>query len=131
MQMKYPPITKFSAERCEILAQVIERQPHTTPDAADGFNMARERHICGTPCCIAGFAAAMLTERYGTFAAIQLFTGCTEVEARILYLGFFACIDIGEYKPLEAVTPAEAAAAIRSLAGWYAKKMLSTYFEKE
>jgi hypothetical protein len=114
--MKFDPVTEFSAERCEILARVIEQQPHTKVTDADGFNMNSVRHDCGSPCCIEGFASSMLTERYGTYAAIQNFTGCTAIEAGILYHGFFARSDTGEYKHLETVTPAEAAAALRALA---------------
>jgi hypothetical protein len=115
--MKYDPITEFSAERCEILARVIEQQPHTTPDDADGFNMARERHTCGTPCCIAGFAAEMLTDVDGN--AITNFLGCTVLEGMKLYYGEFPTAANPLNKPVEYmldITPAEAAAALRALA---------------
>jgi hypothetical protein len=116
--MKYEPITEFSAERCEILAQVIEQQPHTRPDAADGFSMARERHICGTPCCIAGFAAEMLTDVDGN--PITSFVGCTAQEGMELYYGWFptAANPWGDSHEdyLQHITPAEAAAALRALA---------------
>jgi hypothetical protein len=115
--MKYEPITEFSPERCEILARVIEQQPHTTPDAAQGFNMARERHICGTPCCIAGFAAEMLTEIDGN--PITSFLGCTVLEGMRLFYGEFPTAAnpltrAGEY--MQHITPTEAAAALRALA---------------
>jgi hypothetical protein len=115
--VRYEPITEFSAERCEILARVIEQQPHTRPDAADGFSMARERHICGTPCCIAGFAAEMLTEIDGN--PITSFVGCTVLEGMRLYYGEFPTAanplnKAGEY--MQQITPAEAAAALRALA---------------
>jgi hypothetical protein len=115
--MKYDPITEFSAERCEILARVIEQQPHTRPDAADGFSMARERHICGTPCCIAGFAAEMLTEIDGN--PITSFLGCTVLEGMRLYYGEFPTAANPLSIPAEYmldITPAEAAAALRALA---------------
>jgi hypothetical protein len=116
--MKYPPITEFSAERCEILASVIEQQPHTTVDAADGFNMSREWHTCGTPCCIAGFAAKMLTIVDGN--PIQRFLGCTGGEALLLYYGDFPTAANPWKEPAEdymqQITPAEAAAALRALA---------------
>jgi hypothetical protein len=114
--MKYEPITEFSAERCEILAQVIEQQPHTTPDAADGFNMARLRHICGTPCCIAGFAAEMLTRTDGN--PITDFIGCSAGEGIRLFYGNFPSAANPLSKPEEYmlyITPIEAAAALRSL----------------
>jgi hypothetical protein len=116
--MKYDPITEFSAERCEILAQVIEQQPHTTPDSADGFSMVRQQHACGTPCCIAGFAAEMLTEVAGN--PIRRFVGCTVREGLDLYYGNFATAAISSENSmvdyLSQITPAEAAAALRALA---------------
>jgi hypothetical protein len=115
--VKYEPITEFSPERCEILASVIEQQSHTTPDAADGFSMARERHTCGTPCCMAGFAAEMLTEVDGN--PIRRFVGCTAQEGMELYYGWFptASNPWGDHEDyLQHITPAEAAAALRALA---------------
>jgi hypothetical protein len=116
--IKYEPITEFSAERCEILAQVIERQPHTTTDIPNGFNMVRERHICGAPSCMAGFAADMLTMYDGN--PIVSFLGCSVREGMELYYGNFPTasnpLGISTIEYLLQITPAEAAAALRALA---------------
>jgi hypothetical protein len=126
--VKYPPVTEFSAERCEILARVIEQQPHTTPDDADGFSMNAVRHTCGSPCCITGFANSMLADRlpipnsdsavirrlFWRRSAIEQFLGCTREEAASLHNGSFS-MQHG-WPNLGDITPAEAAAALRALA---------------
>jgi hypothetical protein len=109
--VKYEPITEFSPERCEILARVIEQQPHSRVEDADGFNMSAIHHECGSPCCISGFAANMLTECTDFVYAIAQFIGCENEEAIRLHCGDFAR---GRY--METITPAEAAAALRALA---------------
>jgi hypothetical protein len=113
--MKYEPITEFSAERCEILAQIIEQQPHTTESAESGFCLNRLMHPCGTPSCIEGFARSLLdlseyAHNFKVRSGIQAFTGCEEHEAERLYWGEFSRKKLGD------ITPQEAAAAIRALA---------------
>jgi hypothetical protein len=109
--MRYEPITEFSAERCEILARVIEQQPHTDYESKEGFNMSMIRHDCGSPCCIEGFAASMLPSRH-VYKAIEQFIGCETEEADMLYSGSFS----PHWPHLQRITPAEAAAALRALA---------------
>jgi hypothetical protein len=109
--VKYDPITEFSAERCEILAQVIEQQPHTDYRSAEGFGMSTVRHDCGTPSCIEGWASSMLTSHY-VYRAIEQFIGCETEEADILYSGKFS----PHWPNLQRITPTEAAAALRALA---------------
>lgn len=113
----YAPVTEFSADRCEILASVIEQQPHTTVDAKTGFNMAKVAHSCGTPCCIAGFCSALLGEEPHSEKLenpIIDFLGCTRSEAIQLFQGLFGTRDVRPFY-LENKTPLEAAAAIRAL----------------
>jgi len=46
----------MNKERILALADLIEAQPHTDVDSKHGFNMNSILHLCGTPCCIAGWA---------------------------------------------------------------------------
>lgn len=46
----------MNKERILALADLIEKQPHTTVDDAHGFTMGNWTHACGTPACIAGWA---------------------------------------------------------------------------
>jgi hypothetical protein len=48
----------MNKERILALADLIEAQPHTGLNEKTGFNMGEYRHECGTPACIAGWAAA-------------------------------------------------------------------------
>lgn len=43
-------------ERILALADLIEKQPHTTTESPEGFTMDNWHHDCGTPACIAGWA---------------------------------------------------------------------------
>jgi len=47
----------MNTENIRMLADVIGVQDHTSANSRHGFNMANYLHPCGTPCCIAGFAA--------------------------------------------------------------------------
>lgn len=47
----------MNVERINALADMIEVMPHTTVSAEEGFSMANWSHDCGTPACIAGWAA--------------------------------------------------------------------------
>lgn len=49
----------MNKERILALADLIEKQPHTTVEAPSGFSMENWSHDCGTPACIAGWAWAM------------------------------------------------------------------------
>ena len=115
MNIPYEPIHKFSAERAETLAQLIESQPHTNLDDEAGFNMRSVSHHCGSPSCIAGWAGLLLgipnTDwRVEAASMISDFLGCNLVEAKWLYYGDFV------YQNLWEITPSQAAAAIRQLA---------------
>lgn len=47
----------MNIERINALADLIEQQPQSLHDDQPGFNMNRFVHHCGTPSCIAGWAA--------------------------------------------------------------------------
>lgn len=47
----------MNKERILALADLIEQQPHTTPYDKSGFDLSSYTHDCGTPSCIAGWAA--------------------------------------------------------------------------
>jgi hypothetical protein len=123
MNIPYEPIRKFSAERAETLAQLIESQPHTNLDDEAGFNMRSVSHHCGSPSCIAGWAGLLLgipTCRIATIKAASVisdFLRCDLAEAKWLYYGDFAY-----QQNLWEITPSQAAAAIRQLASEYWQK---------
>lgn len=110
----YEPIDRFSPERAEVLARLIEGLPHAPDDEAEaGFNMRRYAHPCGTPSCIAGWASFLLGRGVLDTNATSLtrFLGCTWREAQWLAFGVFC-----SGKKLVDITPTEAAAAIRAVA---------------
>lgn len=47
-----------------MLANLIEKLPFTDEDAKDGFSMTNYNHSCGTPSCIAGWAAWEANNRH-------------------------------------------------------------------
>lgn len=105
------PISEFSPERAEMLAKLIESLPHTTPEWHEGFNMRCFSHACGTPCCIAGWAASLMgmPARDANLGVLIDFLGCTFHESARLVYGSFS------NKWRSEITPKEAAAAIREL----------------
>lgn len=123
----YEPITTFSPFRAEILAKLIESQPKAVQKYCDnGFNMTRFAHPCGTPSCIAGWAASLLGRSAigATAVDLQLFLGCTLKDANWLAYGWFSASAVG--LDVFKITPTEAAAAIRQLA----KEWRETKFAK-
>jgi len=52
----------MNIKRIERLRRLILAQPHARADDHHGFNMREYRHACGTPSCIAGYAAHMAME---------------------------------------------------------------------
>jgi len=50
-------VVKMNVENIRMLAELIGVQDHASVNSDHGFNMANYLHPCGTPCCIAGFAA--------------------------------------------------------------------------
>lgn len=107
MSTVYEPIDRFSPERAELLAKLIEGLPKAE------FDMQQFAHPCGTPSCIAGWAASLLDRsvKHADAIDLQLFLGCTLNDANWLTYGYFRT-----QVPLCEITPAEAAAAIRQTA---------------
>lgn len=61
MTEEWPP--QLNRDRIIALAKLIYAQPHTNHEAVNGFSMISFAHKCGTPSCIAGWAAAGATGR--------------------------------------------------------------------
>ena len=122
MTQVYEPIDRFRPERAEILARLIEGLPKAARQCdEDGFNMNRFAHPCGTPSCIAGWAASLLgrSVKNASSVDLQLFLGCTLGDASWLAYGYFRTWPTIAQINLFEITPAEAAAAIRQLAAKY------------
>jgi hypothetical protein len=97
-------------ERILLLADVIEKQPHTQFHARSGFNMRTYTHSCGSPSCIAGWAAELFTENIegSIFANAQAALDITDRQASNLFM-------VDEI-PWSDITPAHAARTLRNLA---------------
>ncbi len=93
------------------LAATIAKQKHTNYYATSGFSMTYWRHICGTPCCMGGFASDLANE--------DGLTGFSE-EVAAEWLGLtFDEAETFFYPPnrnWSAITPAEASARLIRLA---------------
>lgn len=119
MSQVYEPIDRFSPERAEVLAKLIEGLPKSKYRCSEeGFSMERFAHLCGTPSCIAGWAASLLGRSLQDASSVdlQLFLGCTFEQAKWLAYGHFRPGGFIAEIELFEITPAEAAAAIRQLA---------------
>ena len=57
-----PTVQPVYIARILTLAKLIKAQPHTHYEAEAGFSMASLTHVCGTPSCIAGWAAYLATD---------------------------------------------------------------------
>lgn len=114
------PVEELSPERVEMLASLIESLPHTSFEASDGFNMNHFSHACGSPSCIAGWAASLMGHWRIDYPSAQTnpngpailadFLGCNLRQAHHLYSG-----DFSPRGGMDSITPSQAAAAIRSL----------------
>jgi len=102
------------------LADEIERQEHAKTDEMKGwgFNMAYFRHDCGTPCCIAGFAAEHVRRNVGEQVEM-----ITEVARKWLEIDRSTALSLFIPDVLERhgvrlsdITPAMAARTLRNLA---------------
>jgi hypothetical protein len=108
----------MNRERILALADLIEEQPHTDEEADEGFTMESITHDCGTPACIAGWAAwEALGRQRGDLYSIH-----TDLDAKareFLDIDPLKAEDLF-YPPFPivyaTVTPSEAAATLRHLA---------------
>lgn len=118
MSEVYEPIDQFSPERAEMLAKLIEGLPKAVKHDDRGFDMSMFARPCGTPSCIAGWAASLLgrSVKNASPVDLQLFLGCSPGAANRLAYGYFRTWPTVAQINLFEITPAEAAAAIRQLA---------------
>lgn len=101
----------MNVERILELADIIEKQPHTKVSSREGFNMGSFEHDCGTPCCIGGWANALFGN--GRQDCSDDASGYLGLESEVGDELYFPCdTDV----PLDAITPAHAAAVLRHLA---------------
>lgn len=116
-------------ERILALADLIERQPHTTLEENHGFYMGNWTHNCGTPSCIAGWAAYASVDGilenmpgYGGYHEVGMdFLGICRKQADALFEPDLLSEEEKEEEvdPTEIwgfITPAQAAATLRRLA---------------
>ncbi|MDR9777244.1 hypothetical protein RJJ65_32315 [Rhizobium hidalgonense] len=106
----------MNKKRILALADIIEKQPHTGKESAEGFSMSSYVHDCGTPCCIAGWAAWLsfrkpkqMVDSTAVFYRAKTYLGLHEVEADLLFLPH-------EYHCGDKYPPSQAAATLRHLA---------------
>lgn len=108
-------------DRILALAEVIEEQPHVMGPSAGGFSMSAYFHPCGSPSCMAGFAAffardgLMTTEGISNDSAFGIATeylGLDAYQAHTLFKPNTMALGI----PWMAITPKRAANTLRNLA---------------
>lgn len=118
----------MNKDRILALADLIEKQPHTVSLHGSGFCMNYVLHSCGTPSCIAGWAAweeegrpkAVSTPDTGWSleCKAQKYLGlATSVEAELSDIAYSLFYPEGDRVDLyDNITPAQAAACLRHLA---------------
>lgn len=106
----------MNRERILALAELIEQQPHTGRLSADGFCMSNYVHNCGTPSCIAGWAAWLshrkpkqMEDSMALFWRAQNYLDLSEDQADRLFLPY-------NYHCEDQYPPSQAAATLRHLA---------------
>jgi hypothetical protein len=113
----------MNKERILKLADIIEKQPHTTPQQPDGFTMSNWTHDCGTPACICGWANHELNKETSS----DIWLGDDRVAAEWLGLDIDTAGSLFEPSRerdsnpwatdwWDEITPAHAAAVLRNLA---------------
>lgn len=103
----------MNKDRILALADLIEKQPHTSEYDPAGFTMDNWVHSCGTPACIAGWAAWQASGEQKTINpevvedSAAAFLGISYSDGRRLFT------PRAEWK---AITPAIAASTLRRFA---------------
>jgi hypothetical protein len=102
----------MNVERILALADIIEAQPHTSSSDESGFNMNAYSHHCGTPCCIAGWAAGNVAglDEEDVFHVAAALLDLSSTLAVQLFIPPFDGARWGM------ITPAQAAITLRNLA---------------
>jgi len=102
------------------LADEIERQEHAKTDEMEGwgFNMAYFRHDCGTPCCIAGFAAEHVraNAKVNAKKETEVAREWLEIDRKTALSLFIPDMHERHGVRLSDITPAMAARTLRNLA---------------
>jgi hypothetical protein len=109
----------MNVERILELADLIEKQPHTTEEADDGFSMDWFTHDCGTPSCIGGWAIFLQSRDRKILDVVSESGGkFSEVAASVLGLGEFEASELffPTIVDMDQITPADAAYTLRHLA---------------
>lgn len=119
---------KWNKARLLELADIIEAQPHSDVTDEKGFCMAVWTHPCGTPSCIAGFAASLYWKHYGEPAGPGRRTAWTAAAAWLTGIAvervnadtregtYVLFIPKTARRSLTEITPQEAALTLRKLA---------------
>jgi hypothetical protein len=99
-----------NVERILALADLIEKQPHTSFNADSGFTMEKWTHHCGTPACIAGWAEFEAKRTTGANVDADEYLGLSIDQAEDLFFMWDSEISLTE------TTPSQAATTLRHLA---------------
>lgn len=107
----------MNKERILALADLIEKQPHVKLNEAPGFNMSDYRHKCGTPACIAGWAAEISEENSfnGTNYLAEKYLELDRITAKMLFAPHFIAGYHKAWKSWNDITPQQAATTLRKL----------------
>ncbi len=106
----------MNVERIRELADVIEKQPHTSYLADHGFNMETLAHKCGTPCCIAGWAEHLAGNDPDDDACLDQSAEWLGIKYLNEGIELFFPGDTYGSDRWDRITPAHAAAVLRNLA---------------
>lgn len=102
-------------DRILALADLIEQQPHTSPSSERGFTMADFTHDCGTPACLAGWAAWESENR----PEVIEWSLAASKATQFLCIGYDMADELFEPDDIagwDRITPAHAAFTLRHLA---------------
>jgi hypothetical protein len=104
-------------DRILALADLIEKQPHTSRDGAPGFCMEAYVHSCGTPSCIAGWASWLSFRKPKTLSGgeTDLFDRAKSYLRLDSATAYRLFLPPGYFDP-HLYTPAQSAATLRRLA---------------
>jgi hypothetical protein len=123
-----------NVENCQLLLDTLRSLPEIGDDTeADGFSMAQYKHACGTPSCMAGYAAwlkegkpkNMKTKIYQVFDAGAEWLGINYDTAEALFIPYKHNKLDEQGISTDDITPQEAAEVLQNyldggVVDWYA-----------